>query len=116
MDRSVINALVRYNIIETMAEKGPLEERLVDQAAIILRQKIAMMPLLLKTALTMMTFCFDWSGILFSGRPFHRQSLDQQRKMVAIYQGSFLKVFSELFRFYKKMSIFIYFSLCPTQI
>ena len=116
MNQILINSLVRFYIVEIITQQGPVDEGLVLKSGNILSHKIALMPFLIKTALSVMTCFFDWSGILFSGRPFHSQTFVQQRKMVANYQKPFLSLFGELFRFYKKMSIFIYFSICPAQI
>ena len=116
MDQRLIMALVRYFITETIAEQGLIDESLVQEVGKVLRQKMTVMPFLIRTALIMMTIIFDWSGIFFAGRPFHSQTLDQQRKMVMVYQRSFLQAIAELMRFYKKMSVFIYFSLCPAKI
>ena len=106
--------LIKPFVLVFCSEIAPVEslkEERLEKMAEILRQKISVMPFVMRTALSLLTTMFDGMGIFYGARLFRCQAFESQKNMVKALNSSPLGPFKELLKFYQKMSVFIYFSM-----
>ena len=101
-------------LIQTEGDDVPLERSAVTAA--IIRERILGMPILLRTAMTVLVYVFDISGLCINGCFFRGQTREKQLKQITLWQRSSIAVCRDFIQFHQKMSNFIYYSLCPNSV
>ncbi len=108
--RGTVVFLVQGVLVETLGEKN-IDLNAFVQTGNVLCARIQRMPLLLKAPLTVLTMVFNYAGFI----PFKRKAPQARLRQIAQWRQSPLGPCRELIGFYDKMTLFIYFSLCPLK-
>lgn len=104
----IVTALAKTIIAQSLTG-FPLDEKARAQAGAVLYQKIIRMPWLIKIPLYVITFVVDSLGIVLAGRRFSILPEEQRQEMlVTVDRWGWLSPF---LKFYRKMSLYIYYSL-----
>ena len=115
-DLMALNSIVQVLLINTLHQDISGNDPRVNTVAEVLHRKIKAMPVVLQTAMTILTHVFNWYGLALAGRLFCCQSLKQRQRQIAQWRNSPLGLCRDFIGFYEKMTVFIYFSLCPQNI
>ncbi len=92
-----------------------LEHHIVVQTAEKLYRKIMGMPTLLRTLMIMVIYVFNWSGVFGAASFFENQDLTRRQKQLRQWQESKIGSCRDVAAFFTKMTLFIYFTLCPKK-
>ena len=73
------------------------------------------MPFILKKAMLIFICIFNGYGLFCAGKLFVQQSPIQQNRQVEQWKNSPLGLCREFIAFFEKMTVFIYYSVCPNH-
>ena len=110
MQKTVLN-LAKVVVVNALGGEPFVKASCLESTSSLILRKVQAMPVWLKWPVFILTFLFDISGILSTGRLFQAQSFSQQVRTVGLWQDSRIKVFRDFIKFYEKLTLFIYFSI-----
>jgi len=87
----------------------------VVQTAEKLYRKINNMPTLLRLAMTILVYVFNGYGIFVAASYFENQDLLTRQKQLRQWQNSKIGPCRDVMAFFTKMTLFIYFAICPKK-
>ena len=107
----MMNILMVRPFVSIFGDRAaPGENGSCEIIASVLLDKINKMPVLMKSAICLLTHLFNVSVLFWGGRFFQQLNQQNQKRMVQdIEQGNF-GPFKEMLKFYQKMTLFIYYS------
>jgi len=88
-----------------------INEKLLMKSGLVVVTRIEKMPIFIRLVIYTSTLIFNWVGIFYSGRPFSFQNEVQQQKMIRSIEQCNWPVSKQFLRFYKKLSLYVYYSL-----
>ncbi len=115
MRESIIQALVQVILLTSLGLELKDEDPFLIQVSDGLYRKIMGMPSLLRWAMSGLIVVFNVYGYFVAGRLFTRQNPLQRRRQVERWRHSVLGLCRRFIIFFEKMTLFIYFSLCPSK-
>ena len=110
-----IAALIETILADTFDRNFSQADPSILGIARALHSKITAMPFVLKSAMIVLTYIFNWCGFFSSGRFFSAQDLKERRDQITKWRRSTLPICREFISFYEKMTLFIYYSYVPAK-
>lgn len=104
----VVLALVEALLLDDTAADA---DGRVSATAAVLERKIGGMSTLARTGMTGLIVCFDWWGVLRSGRRFRSQSFGQRQAQLGAWGRSSVGLFRDFVSFFSRMGTFVWYSL-----
>ncbi|MEQ9379368.1 MAG: hypothetical protein RJP95_00780 [Pirellulales bacterium] len=105
----IVAALCQTLIAERAAEEDQ-QELLDQQVAEFVTGQVAHMPGFLRLPMVVLTFAFDYWGVLRRGRRFSRQSFENRHRQIASWRGSRVGPCRDFVEFYESLTVFGWYS------
>jgi len=105
----VVKSLIQSVVSEELGTDHPDHAQHIDDTTTVMTERIEMMPTFLSMPMVLMTAVFDAYGVTRKGKPFHRQTLEQQIQQVHQWKHSPIGSLRDFIDFYEKMGTFVYY-------
>ncbi len=82
----------------------------IDQTTTELVRKVAAMPRYMGLGIVVLTWVFEWWGLLHGGRRFRHLGAARQERQLRLWRRAPLGLMRDLVEFYEKMGTFVFWS------
>ena len=111
----IILAIMQGILVFSLGVKLKSDDPYLLESADVLYRKIMAMPFILRTAMVILIYVFNFLGLISAICLFKDQNVDKRLRQIQQWKKSPIRLCREFIVFFEKMTVFIYYSICPDK-